>query len=249
MQMTMSEPPSSFRVDAESLAQATLLASKLRESHLAAIEERGPDLIANLIRPLAEFSSKVSLLDISADVQDFGLVIYLATYTNSSVAALPIGSLEKRVPILPSLEVLKGVFQALRQSEGTPVFAPAGAVHISIIEARETFFQGLFSYLAARIAGVRANLGADAGTGNPGQWWTATTQTSDLSMYRAGTHAVRHPPTYINGLTKPPAPLSIFLPMGTLHLGADAGQGGDIVWDPSVVIVPSYTPTFNTKRF
>lgn len=240
-----------FSIDAQSLAQAERLASELQDTQLSILEQEsteglfdrvlsGPstrDPINNFTSPLTELASEIPILDISTDVQDFGLLAALSTYTNNYVLALPISE-EKRLPILPSLEQFRSAL----------AFAPIGAIHIPIKEARETFFQGLSSYLAARIAGVRAGLGSK-GPDSAGQWWTATTKTPGLSIYYAGTHAVREPPIYVNGLTTTTAPLSIFLPMGTLYLGADAGPNGDVIWHSSIIYVPSHTPNFATKKF
>jgi hypothetical protein len=128
--------------------------------------------------------------------------------------------------------------------------------------AHQSFFKGLSQYLAARIAGVtwarRSQNSGSYGGGPPaippggsssGQWWTALTQGTNLSLYYAGTHAVRHPPNYLSGTTAPPTPFPIFLPMGTCYLGADAGPHGSVVWDTAVITVPSQTPTFSTNKF
>lgn len=128
--------------------------------------------------------------------------------------------------------------------------------------ANKSFFDGLSQFLAARISGVewlRRKGGSGSGGGgipptpgggsSSGQWWTALTKGKDLSLYYAGTHAVRYPPNYLSGTTAPPIPFPIFLPTGTCYLGADAGPGGNVVWDTAVITVPSHTPSFATSKF
>jgi hypothetical protein len=128
--------------------------------------------------------------------------------------------------------------------------------------ANKSFFDGLSQFLAARISGVawlrRQRASSSGGGGIPptpgggsssGQWWTALTKGKNLSLYYAGTHAVRYPPNYLSGTTAPPTPFPIFLPMGTCYLGADAGPGGNVVWDSAVITVPSQTPSFATSKF
>jgi hypothetical protein len=131
---------------------------------------------------------------------------------------------------------------------------------ISWETANQSFFDGLSDFLAARISGVpwlRRQQGSGrggfpttpSGGSSSGQWWTALTKGKNLSLYYAGTHAVRYPPNYLSGTTAPPTPFPIFLPMGTCYLGADAGPGGNVVWDTAVITVPSQTPSFATSKF
>ena len=140
--------------------------------------------------------------------------------------------------------------------------AAAKVGDISWEAANQSFFDGLSQFLAARISGVawlRRQGGSGSGGGgipptpgggsSSGQWWTALTKAKDLSLYYAGTHAVRYPPNYLSGTTAPPTPFPIFLPMGTCYLGADAGPGGNVVWDSAVITVPSQTPSFATSKF
>ena len=153
-----------------------------------------------------------------------------------------------------SLDMVQAYFEVIGMT--------AKLVQIPIQKAQEIFFNGLSTFLPARIAGVRwgkslknqsppgGGIGeppvGPGGGGSMGQWWTANTRSSGLSMFYAGTHAVRYPPNYLSGLT---TPLPIYLPMGTLYLGADAGPGGRVIWDTNMVTVPSQTPIFNTKAF
>jgi hypothetical protein len=134
-------------------------------------------------------------------------------------------------------------------------------VSVPVEVAQTTFFTELSSYLAARIAGVRwfrsrgleqLSGGGASGPSDsaPVQKWKAQTQNPGLSFYYTGTHAVRGKKgNYLTGLTTRSAPLDVFLPMGTLLLGADCLPGGEVDFDEGVVTVPSNTPVYNSKRF
>jgi hypothetical protein len=227
-------------------------------------------VIDDLARPLDDFVSEIPFRDIGTDVREFGIVAALARGSDRPMTALLMGSQGKPVPVLPAhgvLGILLRVGDPLRRTELARVFLEVvpptmQVIRLRVAEAEDAFFHGLSSYLAARIAGVRwfrlrmtqqppagggsGPPGGPGGGGATGQWWIAKTNASGLSMYYAGTHAVRNPPNYLAGLT---TPLPIHLPMGTLYLGADAGPGGSVVWDPNVVTVPSHSPTFNTRAF
>ncbi|HWO32180.1 MAG TPA: hypothetical protein VNO32_25575 [Candidatus Acidoferrum sp.] len=160
-----------------------------------------------------------------------------------------------------SLELLLRFPQNEKQERGDNV--GAGELgDISWETANKSFFDGLSEFLAARISGVpwlRRQQGSGSGVGgipltpsggsSSGQWWTALTKGKNLSLYYAGTHAVRYPPNYLSGTTAPPTPFPIFLPMGTCYLGADAGPSGNVVWDTPVITVPSQTPSFAASKF
>jgi hypothetical protein len=268
-----------FRVNAESTRQALQVTADLRKSHIESIERHIPrvplagghgwfrrylrpedaDQISALTSPLDQIASDIPLPDVRTDVVDFALVVSLAVQADGVIAMLRMGEKGKRVPILPRHKILPDLFRSLGRSF-REVFANVPAAQaVSIAEAQEVFFQGLSTFLAARISGMpwlrrHPTSPAPLGGGAPGvpgsspvhQRWTAKTQASGLAMYYAGTHAARYPPNYLGAQT---TPLTIFLPVGTLHLGADAGPGGAIVWDPSVITVPSHTPIFSTRAF
>lgn len=196
--------------------------------------------LARFSQPLAELSSQIPLHDVSEDIQDFGALISFATYTNRPVPALPIGSNGTRLPI---------IFSTKESSQNRP-FTHTGVEEISIDEARSTFFQGLSSFIAARIAGVRAGRGSGGGPGMAKQRWEVSTQNPGLSIFLAGTHAVREPAVYVHGLTVKDSLLPVFLPMGTLYLGGDSKPNGEIEWDDGkMVTVPSDTPIYYAKKF
>ena len=140
---------------------------------------------------------------------------------------------------------------------------------------RELFFNRLRRFLAVRIAGVQwatshigdgafsfqsqpASLAAGAGGGSGGtggtsstgypsaQKWTVHTSGTGHSIYYGAYHGIRSRPIYLNA---PTTPVEVFLPMGTIILAADAGPGGNYVWDRSVIEVPSLTPVYHTKAF
>jgi len=231
--------------------------------------------ITQLSKPLDAIASEIPLRDIGIDVREFGVVAALAHTYDRPIFALPMGpeNAAVPVPVLLARRLLRALLRFgdlnlsldMAQAYFQDNEVTARFVRIPLKIAQEVFFHGLSTYLPARIAGVRwsrsqknesppggggggggGTSGGSGGGGSMGQWWTARTRRSGLSMYYAGTHAVREPPNYLSGLT---TPLPIYLPMGTLYLGADAGLGGDIIWDESVVTVPSQTPTFVTKRF
>lgn len=87
--------------------------------------------------------------------------------------------------------------------------------------------------------------GADSGAGLY-QRWTVHTRGSGYSLFWGGTHAINTKPHYLNGVT---TPLDVYLPTGTLFLAADAGPGGDRVWDDVIITVPSRHQVYYTKKF
>jgi len=207
----------------------------------------------------------IPLQDVRADLEDFTLLAPVAQ--RYGIPALILG--EARVPVLPGHGILRSILEAVRRTRGrtdSPWLwieaarsylqdafagenAPQEVQTLNLEEAQTAFFRGLSSYIAVRIAGVpwlQGQMPSKSGGQSNGQWWKAETQRSGLSLYYAGTHAVRHPPNYLGGVT---TPLPVFLPLGTLHLGADAGRRGRVLWDSSVVTVPSHTPIFRTKKF
>jgi hypothetical protein len=135
---------------------------------------------------------------------------------------------------------------------------------VSIKTAQDGFFSGLKSFLTARIGGVRwwrsrqsggggrsGGGGTSGGTGRGGsaQIWEIHTNASGLSLAYHGTHAARVPTALPGGVT---TPVNVYLPMGTLYLGANAGARGTFIFDYGVVLeVPSTDahPIHKTKAF
>jgi hypothetical protein len=286
--------PEEFKVDANSLKRAQHLTDALA----AQIAGREPDevvraflrapesaeAVADLTAPLDQMPEKLLWRDVRADVQEFDLLLALARISNTNILALDMGSERTRVPVLPAHGVLIGLIKmslikdfqcewvaelAQHLLQGALQETRERKVQLSWREAHTAFFEGLSTFLAARIAGVpwlTRQMDLPSPSGPPGprgaggripprQQWTVHTKASGLSLYYGGTHAVRVPANYLAGLTTPnlrgeDPNLLVFLPMGTLYLAADAGPGGAIVWDDkSAVTVPSHRPDFYTKKF
>jgi hypothetical protein len=77
--------------------------------------------------------------------------------------------------------------------------------------------------------------------------WTIHTSAGGLSLSYHGSHAVRLPIALPGGVT---TPVTVFLPMGTLYIGANAGTAGSVLWDHTTMLtVPSPLPSYHTKVF
>jgi hypothetical protein len=145
---------------------------------------------------------------------------------------------------------------------------------VPIKKAQDGFFAGLKSFLAARIGGVRwwrsrqsdggggttgggggrgyggsGGGSGGAGGGRSAQMWEINTDGHGLSLAYHGTHAARVANALPGGVT---SPVDVYLPMGTLYLGANAGPSGTFIFDYGVVLnVPSThaRPVHTTKAF
>ena len=157
-------------------------------------------------------------------------------------------------------------------------FGESAIIEVPWQKAQESFFTGLKSFLAARIGGFRwsrttrsnqqrrlggiggtifgggGTSGGGGGTGSShgtssAQMWEVHTAGSGLSLAYHGTHAARIPVALPGGFT---TPVNVYLPMGTLYLGANAGSGGTFRFDYTVQLtVPSTHPhpVHTTKVF
>jgi len=88
-----------------------------------------------------------------------------------------------------------------------------------------------------------------AGGSSSAQMWEVHTAGSGLALAYHGTHAARIPVALPGGFT---TPLDVYLPMGTLYLGANAGLGGAFMFDYGVILnVPSThaSPVHKTTAF
>lgn len=234
--------------------------------------QRRPERSFYFTEPLDGIDKEIPLQDLLIDVEEFGILSAFARVIDNRITTLQIGE-HLPVPVLPARGLLRTVLRYI-EKDGYRRFFDDFSDTVSELtrgetvvkrlfweEAKECFFSGLFDSLTTRIAGVRWlwHLMATGGGGASGlsggsitgQWWTAHTRASGLSLYYGLTHAVRNPPNYLNGITTGvhAAPLPVFLPVGTLYMAADAGPGGTYVWDNSVVTVPSHTPSFSTSSF
>jgi len=227
------------------------------------------DRRARLTRPLDEISREVPMPDVLADVQDFGVLAALARSESApSFTVLRIGKDRGVVPVLPPLGLieqsqwigwpfpLRESFWFIQDAFSFP-FDKRTIERVPWNTAREGFFAGLRPFLAARIGGERwwrsqgpqsQQSGGEGGSGTSGsgrartQLWTVETKRSGLSLSYHGTHAARLPMALPVGSDTPgfTTPVVVHLPIGTLYLGADAGDAGEIIFDYSkVVVVPS----------
>jgi hypothetical protein len=228
------------------------------------------DRRARLTRPLDEISREVPMPDVLADVQDFGVLAALARSESAPLfTVLRIGEDRGVVPVLPPLGLieqsqrigwpfpLRGSFWFIQDSFSFP-FDKRTIERVPWNTAREGFFAGLRTFLTARIGGERwwrsqgpqsQQSGGGGGTGTSGsgragtQLWTVETDSLGLALSYHGTHAARWPPMALPVESNTPrftTPVVVHLPIGTLYLGADAGDGGKIIFDyRQVVVVPS----------
>jgi hypothetical protein len=293
--------PPEFPFDDKSAHEAADLTNALRERHFKEIQARPSDILSprpdfesvehargQLTGPLREISSDIPMVDVLADVQDFGVLVAYGRMTDGVMTVLRIGKDRTVVPLLPQhglLEQYQGIgwpfippeFNWFRRKFFQSSFDEKALDEVPLQTAQESFFSGLKSFLAARISGVRwwrsrgagsGSSGGGAGAGGGGgrrgggsgggagsrgtssaQIWEVHTLASGLTLAYHGTHAARLPVTLPGGFT---TPVNVYLPMGTLYLGANAGAGGRTIFDYGVVLnVPSTHPhpVHSTKAF
>jgi hypothetical protein len=274
--------PDEFHIDTASKHLAENLSNSLRDVNTEAMPKIGHAFLSSsstreeraratavLTDPLRHISREIGLSGVEADVWEFGLLGALASATDRPIRAVEVGS--RPIPVLPAPAVLSPVLgvaeRVIDRISGRQVrveivtavldeiMLSGPGLHVTVAEAQHVFFEGLYPYLAACIAGFSwlrsfVNRGltppATEAQGTITQSWTVHTRQHGLSMYYAGTHAIRNPPNYGGGVT---TPLSIHLPMGTLYLGANRADTGGTIWEPTVVTVPSHTPVFHATRF
>jgi hypothetical protein len=173
--MAQSQPPppppeSKFFVDPTSAEQAEELMQQLRSVHMKLLEEprellrayertnmRGYRLFAE---PMQKGPSDVPLRNLEADVDDFGEQCAVAKYLDKPLSGLRIDGERAPVPILLSSSLFgprRLMFLYQYMMEGLRDFAEEenGMEIMPLEKAQESFFDGLRSFLAARIAGVR----------------------------------------------------------------------------------------------
>jgi hypothetical protein len=217
---------------------------------------------SRLTGPLEEVSQEIPMVDIRSDVQDFGVLVAYSQATGGNMLVLHIGE-KTTVPVLPQVGLLEQYqilgspftppyFDWFRQESFKSSFDGKALSQVSLHTAQEGFFLGLKSFLAARIGGVRwwrsqksggGGGGTSGGVGGGGsaQLWEVHTDGSGLSLAYHGTHAARVPPTALPGGVT--TPVDVYLPMGTLYIGANAGPHGAFIFDDQVVLkVPSQHP-------
>jgi len=166
--------PTKFQVDKLSLSWASELVRSLEHHQNKVIENEIPRAFRSFIvspsleqavslfsDPLRRKKSEIPVADVSADVEDFGMLAAVAQLTNAQLPAIRVGL--RTVPLLPP----KGSLTSLSANElfsskseailrdltstgmnDAVVFRPALLV-------RRLFFNGLKRFLAIRVAGVR----------------------------------------------------------------------------------------------
>jgi len=222
--------------------------------------------------PLRSFglTRDIPIDDVALDVDDFGVLAALGSETRMPCPALVIDPAEAPIPLLPAYDFIgdqRWRVASLRADLLDWMDTQSAKVSIPWPQARNRFIGGLEPFMRARVEGVQwardqrdetlraslfGHIGIPGGNTAPpggGQWWTIETRLSGLNIYHAGTHAARQPPNFAGGVTAAKPRLKVFLPMGTVHIGADSLPNGHHDWDPSSITVPSPTPQFKTKRF
>lgn len=207
-----------------------------------------------LTKPLREISREIPMKDVLDDLQDFGVLAAYGRMTDGVMTALRIRGGEAIVPLLPQHGLLEQYqrmgwpfmppdFGWFREKFFHSGFDGNALQDVPLQKAQESFFSGLRSFLTARIGGVRwlrSNRFNSGGTGGGGgrkgggggvssaQMWEVRTTASGLSLAYHGTHAARVPMALPGGVT---TPVNVYLPVGTLWLGADVGVAGTFIFD------------------
>jgi hypothetical protein len=223
------------------------------------------DSRARLTSPLQEISRIIPMADVLEDLQDFGLLAAISQMTDKAMTVLNIRDGEETVPVLPERGLLEDWQRAdwpfmpyyirhRRDGHFLRGFAENALKIVSLKEAQQGFFTGLRTFLTARIGGVKwlgskrfnsggsGGGGGGGGTGSSGAssaqlWEVHTPSRSGLSVAYHGTHAARTPIALPGGFT---TPVNVYLPVGTLYLGADVGVGGTFIFDYAKMLTVPY---------
>lgn len=221
---------------------------------------------ARLTSPLQEISREIPMIDILEDLQDFGLLAAVSKMTDQEMAVINTRDNKEIVPVLPERGLLEEwqranwphmpyFIQDGRYGRFLRGFAEDSLKIVSLKEAQQGFFTGLRSFLTARIGGVKwlgsrrfksrgtgGGRGSGVGTGSSGAsstqlWEVRTPSRSGFSIAYHGTHAARTPIALPGGFT---TPVNVYLPVGTLYLGADVGVGGTFIFDYAKMLSVPY---------
>jgi hypothetical protein len=265
--------------DEEVQTQAAALAESLQTTHVALLDswtlaselkygllpDQMQDIRAHITRALDDVARDIPMEDILGDVQDFAILSALnQNKQNDKMRGMRIGESGRVVPLLPPVGTMEGSPSFLAYFLENNGLLESSIAFVPLELLREGFFSGIVSFLAARISGVRkwraghlstgaggSGLGiSGAGIGSSAQLWEINTIGSGLSLAYHGTHVVRASPIALPGGVT--TPVDVYLPMGTLYLGANAGPGGAFVFDHGVVLsVPdlSSKPKHSTLAF